>query len=505
MSKKHKSKPVAFNPPVRYPGGKMNDAAIITAIKKNYAKEMNEASSNSFNLAMSAAIIASRDMGMSVQETQEFLQRAFGVLDDVADDLSRIEEMMRLVESWGIKIYDRSERTTDEASDAIRKKTAVFELLENGLTEIEDILKMCKSHNIKIDYREACAYRWEFNKVKYYKYLEENMSRKDEAFKLFDEGLDNAQVAEQLGLKRSSIAQYRYLWKNENEMEDTMAKNKVKAESMIKNGASKDDLIKELGITEAAAIRYLDMFNTKKDDEGDIEIMTDNMKQAFALFDKAYSNSKVTEKLGLGKATVNNYRAEWVRINKKDLSTDEMAEILAGRNAEVVILEHKEVFEKKVEAKKDEVKTATKKHFEANKAGKSDEPVAKAEESKPEEKSESTVEVTGQASETVEVPNEDNTNVGKLTVTLAINKEQQEPSIFAGTQGTGFHYNIVELPNGLKKKVKVYEVVEELLGEYASYKFDGELYDMEIDGQVISFKKDEMIAFANEMLKVANM
>lgn len=500
MGKKAKKKPTAFNPPVRYPGGKVNDMMIMKAIEKNYAKEMNEASSNSFNLAMSAAIIASRDMGMSVEETQEFLQRAFGVLDDVADDLSRIEEMMKLVESWGIKIYDKSEQTTDASSEIIRKKTAVFELLENGITEIEDILNKCKSHNINIDYREACAYRWEFNKVKYYKDMEVNdsMVKNCKAFELFDNGLDNSKVAEQLGLKMSTVAQYRYLWNKENGMVDTMAKNKTKAMNMIKNGASKDDLVKELGITEAAAIRYLDMYRDLHTDD-DTDMYKGNMEKAFDLFDKAYSPTKVADRLNIPKATADYYRTEWVKKNKADLSPEEMAEILTGRDASVVILEHKGVFEKKVEVKKDEVEAAPKKHFEANKEGKSDEPVAKAEESELEEKSESSDQVTGQVSQTVEEDEQlkDNRTVWKIP--------NEVPSIFVGTQGTGYHYNIVELPNGLKKKVKVYEVVEEVLGECASYRFDGELYDIEVEGQVVSMKKDEMIAWANEMLKVANM
>ena len=118
MAKKN-NKRSAFLPPLRNPQASKSDMMMIKRIQDQYHKEMTEASNNSFNLAVSSCLIAARDMGMSVDEVKEFLQRTFGILDDVADDLTRIEEMLRLVESWGITIYDTAKKRTETSGAVI--------------------------------------------------------------------------------------------------------------------------------------------------------------------------------------------------------------------------------------------------------------------------------------------------------------------------------------------------------------------------------------------------
>lgn len=472
----------AFLPPLRNPQNNVNDMVIMKKVQDAYQKKMTEASNNAFNLAVSSCLIASRDMGMSITEVKELLQRTFGILDDVADDLSRIEEILRLVNSWGIDIYDTSAKRTVTSGEVIEKKTAVFYLLQQGTTEIEEILTKCKLHNIDIDYRDACAYRWEFNRKKYYEDMEADMSKREEAFKLLDEGLQNTDLVNKLGISRRTASQYKYLWNKEQE-ESTMAKNKTKAFKMIKNGATKDDLVKELNITEAAAIRFIDAYHNEKN-EGEIEVMTENMKKAFDLFDKAYNDGQVVELLNASKANIANYRVEWVRVNKKDLSTDEMAAILAGDDASIVILRHKGVLPEKKGDKnvaKEEVKGVS----HGVKTGKDSKKDGETESSVKKEEGAAPIEVNPEAN-----------------ISREVEPNNQDTSILVGSDD--FKYEYREMPNGLKKKVKVVEVAEAIEGEFTTYTpVNEDTFDVELDGQVITLNREAMKVFGKELITVA--
>lgn len=454
MAKKN-NKRSAFLPPLRNPQASKSDMMMIKRIQDQYHKEMTEASNNSFNLAVSSCLIAARDMGMSVDEVKEFLQRTFGILDDVADDLTRIEEMLRLVESWGITIYDTAKKRTETSGAVIEKKTAVFYLLQQGYTEIEDILTKCKLHNIDIDYRDACAYRWEFNKVKYYEDMEVDMTRKEQAFELLDQGLQNTDLVERMGISRNAAYQYRYLY-NLGKGEGSMAKNKVKAFNMIASGASKEDLVKELGITEAAAIRFIDKYNEEKNG-GEIEVVTNDYKnKAFELFDKAHTKAQVRDMLEISDGKAEQLRKQWTKENQANLSTDEMSEILSGVDAATVILRHKGVLPQK-EEKKDGTNGTTKKHF-----------VSREERERTE---------ANRTEETPEVKEE------KTSVPTKYNECLTE----------------VKKPK-LNKVVKVIEIQ----GEFTTYKPVGpNSFDMEIDGQVITLSREQMKEFGEELLAVA--
>lgn len=459
MGKKYKGintnqKRSAFLPPIR---SKVShtDALIMKKIQEAYNKELTETSNNSFNLGVSAALIAARDMGMSVEETKEFIKRIFGILDDVADDLSRIEEMLLLVKGWGIDVYDTAVAKTQESGKVIEKKTAVFYLLQEGVTEIEDILTKCKLHNINIDYRDACAYRWEFNRKKYYEDMEVDMSKKDVAFGLLDQGKSNTELVEIMGIARSAASQYRYLWNREQEG-CTMSRNKEKAFNMISNGASKDDLVKELKITEAAALRFIESYRDEKC-EGEIEVITGNMKKAFELFDKAYRNEQVEEELNLSKAALADYRAEWIRINKRDLGTEEMAEILAGTDAAIVILRHKGVLSAKKEEKKN---VKSKKHFVPRDS-------------------------VDQVEQEVEAEKE---NMDEQENIKEIIETKEEVKV------------MVAAKKGLRKVVKVIEIQ----GDVATYEplSDG-VFSINIGEQIIVLNQQEMKDFAEELIAVA--
>lgn len=472
MAKTKNNRRSAFLPPVRNPQNNINDMLLMKKIQDSYHKEITEASNNSFNLAVSSCLIAARDMGMSCKEVKEFLQRTFGILDDVADDLSRIEEMLRLVESWGIEIFDTAQKRTITSGEVIEKKTAVFFLLQQGYTEIEDILTKCKLHNIDIDYRDACAYRWEFNKVKYYEDMEADMSRKEEAFKLLDQGLQNTDLVEKMGISRATASQYRYLWNKEQEGE-TMSKVKVRAFNMIENGSTKEELVEKLNITEAAAIRYLEQYNETQNG-GEIEVITNDFKnKAFELFDKAYTTAQVRDELEISDGKTQQLRKQWIKENQANLSTDEMAEILDGTDAATVILRHKGVLPQK-EEKKDGTNEQVKKHF-----------VSREERERAE---------ANREEETSKVKEE------KAHMVEANNKCLLETA----REENGFKYVYREMPNGLRKKVKVVEVAEAIEGEFATYTpVTGDTFDMEIDGQVITINRKQMEVLSHELLTVA--
>ena len=449
--KKNKSKPASFNPPLRTPV--VNKIAQYEVLRKQFDKEMLQASNNTFNLVASSMLVAAHDMGMTKEDVKELLARCFGILDDVADNLATIDSIMALVHSWGIEIYKTAEERTQASGKIIEKKTAVFYLLEQGAEEIEEILTKCKLHNIDIDYRDACAYRWEFNRKKYYDSMEVDMSKKADIFARLDNEATNQDLVNEFGLSSGGASQYLYVWKKERESE-AMNKNKVKAFSLIERGSDAQALVKEMGITEAAAIRYIESYREEKQG-GEIEVMTENMKKAFELFDKAYSDTQVVELLKLSKATVHNYRQEWVRINKRDLTSEEMAEILAEETpADVVILRHKGVLPAKKEVKED-AKTPKKTFV----------PKPNVEEVKQEEK--------------------------KVKV-------EQEPTKVEPT-----NQEVVVLAGSNSKLKKVTKVIA-IEGEFTTYKPVGSnSFDMEIDGQVITLSRDQMKEFGSELLAVA--
>ena len=453
--KKSKSKSTTFNPPLRAP---VNKITQYEALRKQFDKEMIQASNNTFNLVASSMLVAAYDMGMSKEDVKELLARCFGILDDVADNLATIDSIMELVHSWGIEIYRTAAERTNASGKIIEKKTAVFYLLEQGVEEIEEILTKCKQHNIDIDYRDVCAYRWEFNRKKYYDTMEIDMSKKDDIFARLDQGAEKKDIIEEFGVKAGTFDQYKCLWNKERRAAEDMNKNKYRVFNLIERGADVQTLIKELGITEAAAIRYIESYREEKQG-GEIEVMTENMKKAFELFDKAYSDAQVVELLKLSKSVVHNYRQEWVRINKRELTSEEMAEILAEETpTDVVILRHKGVLPAKKEVKEDD--KPTKKTFI---------PKSNVEETKQEEK-EAVVE---QAPTKVEAKREPN---------------NQDVTVLVGSNSK------------LKKVVKVIAIE----GEFTTYKPVGpNSFDMEIDGQVITLSRDQMKEFGSELLAVA--
>lgn len=434
-------------------------------LRAAYNKEMVEASNQGFNLALSSALLAFADMGMK-EYLQEFKERIFGICDDVAENAAMIKNIMNEVEQLGINVLMESKERLEYDGKFIANKTAVFECLANGIEEIGQILAKCKQSGLDIDYRGVCGYKWQYDRKKYAELMEVDMSIKDEVFKLLDENpsMTNKEIREKLGVEGNSVVQYRYLYNKEKAGDEEMSKQRVKAFNLIENGADKQELMEKLGVSDAVAIRLLAEYREQNGVE--IEVTTNSYKEkAFAMFELGNSEAKVRDALNISDARAKQLKKEWVDQYRPNFTTDEMAEILAGTDASIIILRKNGVLpeKKEKEGSKHDSETKAKKHFEPSKTGKADEEVSKAEESKTEE---------------------DRANV-------APNCKQEGA------------YKYVDLPNGLKKKVKVVEVIEAIEGKFAIYTpvQDG-LFDIKIDGKVITMNRNSMKILANELMVV---
>lgn len=467
MGKKNKNKNKnVFNPPLRHPQINNQNAAIMAQIRAAYDKEMVEASNQGFNLALSSALLAFSDMGMK-EYIQEFKARIFGICDDVADNAAMIKNIMNEVEQLGINVLMESKERLEHDGKFIANKTAVFECLANGIEEIGQILAKCKQSGLDIDYRDVCGYKWQYDREKYAELMEVDMSIKDEAFKIIkqDESISCTDLSIKLKITKQSASQYKYLYKKEKVVDEEMAKQRVKAFELIENGADKKELMDKLGVSDAVAIRLLAEYRDQNG--GDIEVTTSSYKEkAFAMFEQGMSDSKVRDALYVSDAKSKQLKKEWVDQYRPDFTTEEMAEILAGTDPSIIILRKNGVLPEKKEkaGNKDGAETKTKKHFEPRKTGEVDKNINETEET---------------------TAKEERTNV-------------TEDSKQEGT------YKYVDLPNGLKKKVKVVEVVETIEGEFATYTpVQGDLFDIEVNGQVITMNRNSMKTLANELMAVA--
>ncbi len=137
--------------------------------------------------------------------------------DDVAEELATIDSMMQLVNGWGIEIYKIAAERTAQSGETIRKKSAVFELLDRGIEEIGQIVTLCKSKGIKIDYRDACAIRWEYNREKYYDSIEKEIAtgKKEDVFTRLEQKASKQELMSEFNISSAAVDRYRYVWRKE--------------------------------------------------------------------------------------------------------------------------------------------------------------------------------------------------------------------------------------------------------------------------------------------------
>lgn len=466
MGKKNKGKKQVFNPPVRKPINPYGKGVTYEMIRKQYDAEMTEASNQAFNLAMSAALIASKDMGFSNEMVQELSQRVFGILDDVADDLATIDSMLHLVESWGIEIYHTAQEHTEKQGETLRKKTSVFQILESGIDEIEDILNVAKKHGIQIDYRDACTWRWEFNSIKYWRDTEMALTKASEAI------------------------------------------------HMMKDGKSKEEIMTSIGCTESSYATWKCSYNQMYTEDGNV---TPKMQECWDGFKEGMTVPEVIKATGYGKSFVFNAYNEWQLYN--DIQAKKAGEIKEVRDSDTL----KEATRKAANVKETEVLTTdefTEKFFadmEQNKKkedgqdGVKEEIATSNESSKVRKGNEKARETTGKEEQEAATSAKVETSSIEDGTDLAIFNGEDVP-VFTGTQGQGkgmyinqeFEEAVKDMVESRRPKLKKVVKLVAIEGEFTTYKAVGpNSFDMEIDGQVITLSREQMKDFGEELLAVA--
>ena len=333
MGKRNKGKRQVFTPPVRQAPNPYSAGATYRQLQEQYNREMTEASNQAFNLAMSAALIGAKDMGFPDDLVVELSQRAFGVMDDVADNLATIDSMLQLVRSWGIPITEISKERTEKQVEALRKKTATFEILAKGIDAIEDIIKVAKERGINIDYRDACTWRWEFNQIKYWE---------------------------------------------DCKMALTVASQCIHA---MREGKGKDEIMKEFSISDASYSNYKCIFNQMFTEDGQV---TEKMKECWDYFERGMKVPeviKVTKEKKYGKNFIFNAYNEWLLVKERNKpkegrrTVDEIKETAkkaaSVKTTEVMTTEEftEKFFADKEEAGQDDTKEKITAADEDNKAG----------------------------------------------------------------------------------------------------------------------------------------
>lgn len=461
MGKKNKKKQV-FNPPVRKPINPYCNGVTYKQIKEQYDKEMTEASNQAFNLAMSAALIASKDMGFSNEMVQELSQRAFGVLDDVADNLATIDSMLHLVESWGIEIYHTAQEHTEKQGETLRKKTSVFQILESGIYEIEDILNVAKKHGIQIDYRDACTWRWEFNSIKYWRDTEMALTKASEAIHMMKDGKSKEEIMTATGCTESSYATWKCSYNQMYTEDGNVTPKMQECWDGFKEGMTVPEVIKATGYGKSfvfnAYNEYLLIEERKKpkEERKPIESIKETAKKA--------ANVKTTEVLSVDEFT-DKFFADMEQGQKKEDGQDGAKEEVATSNEGSKAREGNE-----------EARETTSKKEQENTTG------AKVEE----------------------------TSIEDGTDLAIFNGEDVQ--VFTGTQGQGkgmyINKEFEEAVKGMEasrtpKLKKIVKLVE-IQGEFTTYKpLMENSFEMEVDGQIITLSREQMIDFGRELIAVA--
>lgn len=205
--KKHKQ---AFNPPTRYPQGMM---AVAQQIQKKHDEDIIKETNNTVNLVTSAySIVLHEFYDMPKEQLKEALVKVYEQLDLCAKEIVTIDQMMDLCSEYGLEVTQTADKL-DEFGTLMMHKIKAFELLDQGVTEVEDIAK--KGHMTS---RLASAFRWQWNKIRFGKDYEGDvieMSNKELCNQLFDKGATVKQAVEKTGLMESSVKTYFNTWKRD--------------------------------------------------------------------------------------------------------------------------------------------------------------------------------------------------------------------------------------------------------------------------------------------------
>lgn len=206
---KSKTKQV-FNPPTRYPQTLPGE---MRRIKENLDRQRTEDNNNVMNLTVSAfAIVLHEFFEFSEEKLKETIEKVYEQLDLCGKELVTIDQMMDLCGSYGLEITQTSDHM-DAIGKMLQDKIKVYELLEQGVTEVEDLAK-----RTNISSRHCSSYRWQWNKEKYGKDYREDIemaTKRAMACKLFDLGKSIDEVVKAIDATKGSVANFKVDWKKD--------------------------------------------------------------------------------------------------------------------------------------------------------------------------------------------------------------------------------------------------------------------------------------------------
>lgn len=265
MSKRKKNSYQPFRPPLR---PQPNIEAIGNMAAKIYDEEMIMQANKGFNLGLSSILIAAKDLGYSLETLEELTSKALGIMYEAQENMADIENMMNVVESWTIPIY---ELTIQPKRQDLNNRNMVWTCLEYGMTEIGQIQDKCKEKGKYIEFESIAKYRWEYDRIKY-----------------------TSEEAEKMANKK-----------------------KEKAYALLDEGADAKILMNKLQISGVAAQKYIDMYNEEKSDGETKIILETTRKQIIKMINKGKSNEAIATELMLKKSVVEDCRTEYEKENKK--------------------------------------------------------------------------------------------------------------------------------------------------------------------------------------------
>lgn len=208
MGKKHKKQ--VFNPPIRYP---KKLAGVIQQVEVKHNQDLLRETNNTLNLVTSAYNIVLHEFyEFNEEQLNSALDKVLEQLELCGKELVTVDQLMDLCTEYGLNVTHTADKL-DEFGTLMMHKATAFKLLDEGITEVEDIAKKGNMSS-----RLASAFRWQYNKIKYgkdYKGDVEMISKRELCYALFDKGATISQVVKETDLMKTSVTTYYGSWKKD--------------------------------------------------------------------------------------------------------------------------------------------------------------------------------------------------------------------------------------------------------------------------------------------------
>lgn len=190
-----------------------NPSPIARELQKAVDRRVLEESNNTLNLIASAySIVLKEFFDFTDGQLKEALNKAYEQLELCAEEVVTIDQMMLLCEEYGLEVNKAGDRL-DAFGTLMMKKVTAYELLDKGVEEVEYISKQGKMTS-----REASAFRWMYNKLKFgkdYEGEEIMASTRKLAYEMFDKGVGFKEAVEKLSSPSNTVKTYFNSWKRE--------------------------------------------------------------------------------------------------------------------------------------------------------------------------------------------------------------------------------------------------------------------------------------------------